>query len=69
MSPTTSATPDLVEWKRMAQIRRQESKVIAMLATKMRLAQQSSYDQMSVRPQKDAAKRAAAAATVKRPWG
>jgi hypothetical protein len=64
-----SKEPNLREWKRFTQIRRQECKVIAMLATKMRLAQQSSYDQMSVRPQKDKARREAAAAEVQRPWG
>jgi hypothetical protein len=36
--------PNMVEWRRMAHLRRQEDKIVAMLATKMRLAQQSSYN-------------------------
>jgi hypothetical protein len=35
---------NLVEWRKLIGTRRLECKAIAMLATKMRLAQQSSYD-------------------------
>ena len=34
---------DLLEWRKMTNVRRQEDKIITILATKMRLAQQSSY--------------------------
>jgi hypothetical protein len=59
------------EWRLMSTIRRRECKAIAMLAVKMRLAQQSSYDRESVHPHKRAAARVAAAAEkqAERPWG
>jgi hypothetical protein len=61
--------PNLKEWKEMSSVRRRECKMIYTLAVKMRLAQQSSYDSQSVRPQKQAAAKVAAAEAVKRPWG
>lgn len=56
-------------WRLMIGVRRRESRLITVLATKMRLTQQSSYTRDSVRPQKEAAARTAAAKSVKRPWG
>ena len=43
---------DLMEWRRMTNARRQEDRLITILATKMRLAQQSSYDKMAVKAAK-----------------
>jgi hypothetical protein len=61
-------SPNLAQWKRMAQVRRQEGKVIAMLATKMRLAQTATIRRDTVRSQREAAARTAAPPSVKRPW-
>ena len=63
--------PDLVEWRKMSNVRRLESKTIAMLATKMRLAQQSSYDTTAVKVAKTKAKaktKLAKIAASKMPW-
>ena len=39
-----AAKPDINEWRKLVNLRRAESKAISMLATKMRLTQQSSYN-------------------------
>jgi hypothetical protein len=60
------------EWRKMAQARRQECKVIYSLAVKMRLAQQSSYAPEKAYTVKNHARRVKAAATVEsvkqQPW-
>ena len=45
--------PDLDKWQKVTALRQAESKTIAMLAVKMRLAQQSSYDKEKARTTKE----------------
>jgi hypothetical protein len=50
---------NMVEWRKLVSLRRLELKSIALLATKMRLAQQSSYDYKTAQTAKNKMTRAA----------
>ncbi len=64
-----SSNPDMDKWQKVSNIRRLDTQMIGILATKMRLTQQSSYNKAnSYVAKKKSAKAAVAPAVPTHPW-